>query len=445
MKEDQLIELLSNLDDDLVEKEIDQLLEGVEIDMESINKKVNQKLNNNKKVKGRKRFSYVAAACVCLLCITTAYADDISEAIKAFFNKTPVYSTIVDGDAYYLKEIYSLNDDIQIKSIMVSKGNLEMELTSDVDLSELSDIKIIPKNDPDTVYFPGGYSGSEDGKEYYFHFMNETEENYNIKPFKELELIIAGNSYDVSLQEAKSFDTNNEIYTSENSIKGVNIGAQKIDKNEKLNIQLITAFEDKDLELVRLGKPAETKVVSRTENRGKEGIIGSSTGSKTEDLYVVDETNHEYKLEIPKDAKGRPVTIFETNAPKDQNLTLTLPAVLVSYNKTIDSFELNMPKEGEVVLNKEIDFNIQKAVVKKIKRVSPTSAQVEIQLNTKEDENINIRHFDFYSPDMKKISAEFEGDKGIIDLQFDKNIDATKIEISYPDFVMNGNWMMDIK
>lgn len=46
MNEDKLMQLLSNLDDDLVEKEIDKLLEGVEIDMESINKKAHDKLNS---------------------------------------------------------------------------------------------------------------------------------------------------------------------------------------------------------------------------------------------------------------------------------------------------------------------------------------------------------------------------------------------------------------
>ncbi|TCO77380.1 hypothetical protein [Marinisporobacter balticus] len=446
MNEDKLIELLSNFDDDLVEKEIDKLLEGVEIDMDSINKKANKKLNDhNEKGKGRKRFPYVAAACVCLLCITTAYADDISGVIKSFFNKTPVYSTIVDGDAYYLKESYPLNKDIQIKNAMVSEGKLEMEVTTSLNL-KLEDIKITPKNDPNKVYCVGGYSGEEN--EYFLSFMNKTEKNYNIKPFKDFNIYIAGDTYDVSLEEAKSLDVEDKIYTgdaTENNIEGVNMGAQKLYKNGKVNIQLIAAFDDKDLKLTSLGKPTETKVVSTTENRGKEGIMGSSTSSKAEDLYVFDESNDEYKLEIPKDAKGRPVTTFETNAPKDKNLTLKLPAIIAGYEKTMDSFELNIPKEGEVTLNKEIDFNIQKAVVKNIKRVSPTSAQVELELNTDGDENINIRSFDFYSADMGKIVAEFDGDKGIVNLEFDKNIDTTNIEISYPDFVMNGNWIIDMK
>ncbi|MBF8984511.1 hypothetical protein IZY60_13275 [Lutibacter sp. B2] len=68
-----------------------------------------------------------------------------------------------------------------------------------------------------------------------------------------------------------------------------------------------------------------------------------------------------------------------------------------------------------------------------------------LELNTDGDENINIKSFDFYSSDMKKIGAEFNGDKGIINLEFDKNLDTTNIEISYPDFVMNGNWIIKMK
>ncbi|TPG70141.1 hypothetical protein EEL31_17720 [Brevibacillus laterosporus] len=448
MNERKIFELLNNIDDDLVEKEIDKLLEGVEIDMDAINKKAHQKLtNNNKKGKRRKRYSYVAAAaCVCLLGVTTAYASDISETIKSFFNKTPIYSTIVDGDAYYLKERYALNNEIAIENIMVSKGNLEMEITTDLSLSELGEINIIPQNDASTVYYPGGYS--EEGEKYHFSFTNKTENNYNIKPFKDFKLVIGRDSYNVSLEKAKSLDLNSKIYTSnagESNIKGVNIGAKVIDENGKSNIQFITSFEDKNLKLAGLGKPIEAKVVSTVENQGKDGMILFSTSNQAEELYVFDEMDTKYKLEIPENSKGHPVTTFETSAPQDKNLRLKLPALVASFDKTIASIPLSIPKEGEATLNKEIDFTIQKAVVKNVKRVSPTSAQIEFELNTDGNKNIDIRSFDLNSPDIKKMSAEFNGNKAIMTLEFDKKLNTTNIQISYPQFVMNGNWAIDIK
>ncbi|MCT4605644.1 MAG: hypothetical protein N4A64_05975 [Marinisporobacter sp.] len=444
MNEDKMIEFLSNLDDDLIEKEVDQLLEGVEIDMSIIKKKAYDKLNkSNQKGKGKKRFPYVVVACVCLLSMSIVYADDISQAIQSFMNKTPVYSTIVDGDAYYLKENYDLNKDIQIKSLMFSEGNLEMKINSNLSKIELGEINIIPKADPDTVYYPGGYS--EEGNEYFFTFMNKTESSYNIKPVKDFQLVIAGNNYDISLEKAKNLALNKEIYTAENNIKGVNIGAKRFYKNEKLNVQLIASFEDKDLKLNRLGKPVEAKVVLTTENKGKEGIVSSSTGSNVEELHVLDEMNNKYQLEIPKDPIGRPITIFETNAPKDKSLTLKLPAILAGYEKTMDSFELNIPKEGEMILNKEIDFNIQEAILKKITRTSPTSAQVEFELNTAGNENIHIHSFDFYSHDVKKILGEFNENGGIINLEFDKDMDKTNVKIADPEFIMNGDWVIHMK
>lgn len=73
-----------------------------------------------------------------------------------------------------------------------------------------------------------------------------------------------------------------------------------------------------------------------------------------------------------------------------------------AFEKTINSSSLQIPKQGQIDLNKEIDLTIQKTVLKKITRLSPASAQVEFELNTGEDKNIKIRSFEFYSPDMKK-------------------------------------------
>lgn len=452
MNEDKLFELLSNLDDDLIDNEIDKLLEGADIDMDSIKRKSYEKLNNkNKRGKGKKRLPYVVAACLCLLTITTVYADDISQVIKSFFNKTPVYSTIVDGDAYYLKEGYSLDDDIKIESLMVSKGNLEMEITTDLSHSKLGDISIIPQNSPNAIYSPGGHSHREGdkGNEYFFLFVNQTEKNHNIKPFKDFELIIAGKSYDISLEKAKSFDSKDKIYASNpsaNDIKGVNIGAKINKENKKLNIQLITSFEDKDLQLYRFGgKPTEKKLRSTWENLGEEIASSSEYYFETCNLYVVNEIGNRYELEIPQNPKAYPITIFETNAPKDSNLTLKIPSITTSYTQKIDSLSLSIPKEGEVTLNKEIDFKIQKAVLKNIKRISPTSASVEFELNTDSHENISIIDFNFYSTDIKKVSAEFSSNKGVMNLEFDENIDTADIEISYPKFEMNGDWVVNLK
>ncbi len=178
MNEDKMITMLRNIDDDLIEKEIDVLMDGVECDMESINRKAHQKLDKyNRKAKLRKRLPYAAAVFLCLICINTAYADEISQAVKSFFNKTPVYSTMVDGKAYYLKSSLVLDDNLTIDSIIVSEGKIEMECTSKLNGGVLQAMIIIPKDVPDAQYIPDGVGVigvySEGGtNKYFLGFVN---------------------------------------------------------------------------------------------------------------------------------------------------------------------------------------------------------------------------------------------------------------------------------
>ncbi len=139
--------------------------------MESINRKVQQRLEkHNRKTKIRQRLPYAAAVLACFIFINTVYADEISQAFKSFFNQTPVYSTMVDGKAYYLKDRLVLDDNLAIDSLMVSEGRLEMECTSKMNPDVLQEMKIVPKDAPDTQYVRGGYS--EDGNnKYFFSFM----------------------------------------------------------------------------------------------------------------------------------------------------------------------------------------------------------------------------------------------------------------------------------
>ncbi|PKM76563.1 MAG: hypothetical protein CVU90_11430 [Firmicutes bacterium HGW-Firmicutes-15] len=447
MNEDKMIVMLSNLDDDLIEKEIDNLMDGVECDMESINRKANQKLEKyNRKMKFRKILPYAAAVCLCFICINTVYADEISQALRSFFNKTPVYSTMVDGGAYYLKGSLVLDDNLAIDSFMVSEGRLDMELASKLGIEVLDDMKIIPKDVPDAQYVMGGYS--EDGNnKYFFSFMNGKENNNNIKPFKAFDLLVGGKTYAVTLDEAKSLDRAQKLSASEatsNNIDMVTVGANSIEKNGKQAVQLIASFKNKDMKLSRFGQPVDTTVKNVVENVGN-GIEATGTGSRTEDIYATDKSGTKYKLEVPADAKAAPVTTFETGASKDSQLTINLPALLATYQKSVDNFRVDIPKDGETILNHEVDLIAQKAVAKSIKRLSPKSAELVFQLNTGDEKYVGIRSFQVHDKDMKKISSEFSGDTAVMTIEFDKAVDALDLEISWPSFVMNGNWTINMK
>ncbi len=450
MNEDKMIAILSNLDDDLIEKEIENLMDGVECDMESIDRKAHQALEKyNRKTKSRKFLPYAAAVCLCFICINTVYADEISQAVKSFFNKTPVYSTMVDGGAYYLKDRLVLDDNLAIDSIMVSEGRLDMEINSKLGIEVLDDIKITPKDVPDAKYAQyvmGGYSENGNNK-YFFSFMNGKENNNNIKPFKAFDLLVGGKTYAVILDEAKSLDGTQKLSASEatsNNIDMVTVGANSIEKNGKQAVQLIASFKNKDMKLNRFGQPVDTTVKNVVENVGN-GIEATGTGSRTADIYATDKSGTKYKLEVPADAKAAPVTTFETSASKDSQLTINLPALLATYQKPVGSLRINIPKDGETILNHDVDLIAQKAVAKSIKRLSPKSAELVFQLNTGAEKYVSIRSFQVHDKDMKKISSEFSGDTAVMTIEFDKAVDALDLEISWPSFVMNGNWTINMK
>jgi len=448
MSEDKMTAMLINLDDDLIESEIDNLMDGVECDMESVKRKAQRKLKKyNRKARFRKRLPYVAAVLACFVCINTAYADEISTAIKSFLHKTPVYSTMVDGAAYYLEDSLALDDDLVIESLIVSKGRLDMEYTSSLSTDILEDMKIIPKDDPNTEYVMAGFSVSEDGDEYSFSFANGKEKNYNIKPFKAFDLVVGGKTYSVTLDQAKGLDTQN-LFASEataNNIDMVAVGAKGMERNGKQAVQLIASFEDKDMKLSAFGNPVHPTVKATFEDLGEEGTSSSETGSETADMYATDENGIKHKLQVPADANAYPVTTFDVDVPKDSQLTINVPALMATYERAVDSVSFNIPKDGKEMLNRDVDLFAQRAVVKSIERLSPTSVELVFQLNTGAEKDVSIRSFQVDGENIKRISSEFSGDTAVIILEFEKNVDKTELDISWPSFVMNGNWTINMK
>ncbi|WP_041274530.1 hypothetical protein [Desulforamulus reducens] len=130
---------------------------------------------------------------------------------------------------------------------------------------------------------------------------------------------------------------------------------------------------------------------------------------------------------------------------KDSQLTVNVPALLANYQKSVDNIKIDIPKDGEKILNQNVDLFAQKAVLKSVQRLSPTSAKLAFQLNTGTDKNVQIISFQADSKDIKKISSEFKGDMAVITLKFNKNVNTSNLEISWPEFVMNGNWTINLK
>ncbi len=448
MSEDKIILMLSLLDDDRAEKEIDKLMEGVDFDMESIKRKAVQKLDrHNKKTNPKRRLAYAAAVCACFVCLNVVYADEISETIKAFFNKTPVYSTMVDGKAYYLPESLKLDDKTTINSFIVASDRMEMKLTSDLSEEAICGIKVVPKNDSGIEYTSGGFSMDGD-KRYLLLLMNEKEKYNKFQPTREYDLLLGGKTYTMALAEAKSLDGTQKLTASgpnSNKIDLVAVGANSIEKDGKRAVQLIASFKNQDMKLEAFGESTNKIFKYTVEDLGKDGVMAHGTALKVGDIYATDEKGKKYKLEKPQDANAMPITTFTTGASKDTSLTVNIPALQACYEKKVDSFSINIPKNGEESLNREVDLFAQKAVVKSVTRLSPRSVKLVMQLNTGNQKFVKIRSFSIYSEGIKKFDSEFNGDTAIMTLEFNKDIDAADLDISRPYFEMNGNWTINLK
>lgn len=463
MNENDLMNLLNSIDDDLVDKKIDDLLnqKGEVIDMGRIKEKSLNKLQEQGTRRNRKSKKPVAAAVIAatLIISTAVYASEISTAIKSFFNKSMVYSTVVDGDAFYLPEEIKLNDDITLLTVSVSKDHVMMNLKFESKLEDEEfeglNIGIIPKNNEKNRYTVGGYMPIDNGI-CMFSFINLAEKNYDIAPFKDFSLEIAGTSYDISLAKAEGVNMDNLTVGKPNAADDgsdessnddapliANVAGSIQEKDGKASIQLIAGFDDPELKLRTLGEFEFDEFISSFENYS-DGSTGRGGGSATKPILAYDQNNTAYTLTMPEGALARPNTVFETDAKPDANLTVKLPAIVVSYEKQVESLNLTIPKEGKVALNKELDFIIQKAVVKSIERTSDTTAVIEFELNTGADKTVAITDLGVSSIGVSKAETVIKGNTATMTMTFDKNIDSADFTFQWPSYQIFGNWSIEL-
>lgn len=453
MNEKEVMNLLNSIDDDLVDKKIDDLLseKGESINMNKIKEQAMKKIDSKQNKKFTFNKKIVAAAAVMLtLTVTTVYAKDISQAIKSFFNKSVVYTTVVDGDAYYLPEKIKLNEKFTLSHVSVSKGKLDMAIISSEKLgdkkTEELNLLVTPMNDKNIRYSVGGYGGVDPDGIMTFSFMNETEGNYNIAPFKDFILTINGQNYDVSLAKAESLKTDEDLVLGDhdqaNPLIANVAGSTSVNKG-LTNIQLVAGFDNPDLKLVDLKSPQSIESSQTFENK-KDGILTVGGAFETKPIIACDKNNTEYTLKEPKDAVGRPITVFETKAKQGTELTVKLPAILAGFEKEVAKIDLSIPKKGKISINKEIDFIIQKANLKSIERVSKDTALIELELNTGDDKTVSIVDIGAYSKDVLKGEISIKGNTAIIKVNLEKDIDNANFTFSWPKYVVRGNWSIDL-
>jgi len=442
MTENQIQTLMQNLDNDLLAKELDDLMSDLEVDQDSITQKAFNKLNKEQikmkmKMKRKRIYPIVAACLIMFIGVSNAYAGEISDFVRSFFNQRAIYSTVIDGSAYYLESPLQLDKESKLENVIFAKDKLEMNLTFPSTEDKLPEISVAAENGK--IYKPGGYSYEND--RLVLSFWNETEQNYVFSPSKELKLMIGDKSYSIHLAEGAPVVGSGEIKSAEQTDIGwVNVGYQKSNQG----VQILTSFTDKDLKLRGIGEPTQKTVTEMFKNEN--GIISSGTSSMTNPLLGYDKDKNVYTYNQVKNAVGRPITQFESQAPADKEIELKIPSLLVGYEKDFGNVDVAIPGlNEEKTIDREIDLKLQKVILESIKRTSATTAELKFALNTGNIAGVRVREVDLYSKDVQRADSTWQGDVCTMRISFDEKLKDAKFNVGWPEFVVNGNWTLKIK
>ncbi len=437
-EEKQIQALMQNLDNDLLTRELDDLMSDMDINLDSITQKSFTKLKKERlKMKRKRIYPLVAASLIAVVGISSVYASDISNFVKSFFNQTEIYSTVAEGSAFYLESPLQLDEDSKLENVIFTEDSLEMNLTLPLTEDKLPEITVTTANG--ALYKPGGYGYDNDCL--LLSFWNEAEQNYAFSPTKELELMIGEKSYSIHLAEGAPVVASGEINPAEQTnIDGVNVGYKKTDKG----LQILTSFSDEDLKLVNIGEPTQKTVTDTFKNEN--GIISSGTSAMTNPLLGYDNEKNVYTYNKVKNAVGRPVTQFESQAPADQEIELKIPSLIVGYEKDFANFNVAIPElNKEKRIDREIDLKLQKIVLQSIKRTSATTAELKFGLNTGDAAEVAVRDAILYSKDVQSGDSVWQGDVCTMHISFDENLENAELNVSWPHFVVNGDWTLRIK
>lgn len=458
MNDKEVMNLLNSLDDDLIDQKIDELLaqKGEEVPMNRIKERAMDRMlrRNTTKRKPVKR-ALLAASLIAVLSVSTVYAEDLTHAISSLFhNKSTLYSTVVEGDAYYLPGDMPLDGDLTLTYVSMSKDKLDLKLRTGrpLDSQELQDLQIaiLPKNGGDTRYTVGGYGVKEEQKELFLSFYNERQDNYGITPVQEFTLQLGGKSYPVALAKSDRVDTGKLVLgTPENpSLQAVGQQDQTVRiagsmnaRNGSALIQLIPDFQDPELKLSSLGEPASAELVSSFKH-DKSGILSIGGRLRGKPITAYGPEGQAYELKAPKEGEHKVnSTLFEVDGIDGATpLTVKLPAVIAHYEKDVASVTVPLPPEGEVEVNREVDFVLQKAVVHSVKRLSDQTAAIEFELNTGGRKDVSLGELGVYSNDVTEAKTVLSGNKAVVTVTFEPGLTSIPLQFTWPHYVIRGDW-----
>ena len=367
----------------------------------------------------------IVAAIVCMMVGTTiVYADEISDFLKSFFGKSIVYSTVVDGTAYYLEAPLGLDGGGQIYAVMFTQSDLKLVIDAD-----FSDISVAIGDGKE--YEPDGYSRGPNGEEFGF---------YGLTPAQDIVVTLDGKQHSIHLSKASAAVDNGDIIPAEpNSIDWINMGYKRTDNG----VQIFTSFADEGLNLNMIGSPVKREVKASFDNQT---YSSNTTHSPTQPIVGYDKAGNTYEYVYEENPLAWPATRFESNAPDGQEITLKIPGIIVSYKEIITKFNIDIPAVGEENFpSKEIDLGLQKMVLQSIVRTSATTAELTFTLNTGERKEVFINKVSMESADVHSGELLWKDDTCTMTINFDEGLTQTELMAGWPRFLVSGDWVFILK
>lgn len=428
MNEKELAQLINDLDDDLFCQGLDQLMDDhdMDIDIETITQKARWKLRKEeKKMRMKKAMPIIAASLVIVCGVTMVYGAELSAFVKSLLNKTGIYATVTDGPAYYLPTPLTLGENQRLEKAMFTAKQLELQVIDGVKGTAKVNIRIDGKE-----MEPHGFSLDGDTAQRLIF--------YDLIPTDTFDLIIDGKSYPIKLAAGDAVTKSGELIEAEpNGMEGIFMGYKKITNG----IQIVTTVENRDFQLYSLMLPKGDKV---TANFGPTGMH-----QQTEELMPLtgqSKDGSSYAYHYNAYDMGRPFTQFTSDVSAGQDITLKIPGVVISHEKSQTDLTVPLPNKGErKSIQQEIDFSLQKMLLQEVERTSDTTARLTFKLNTGEREKVKIWTAIIDSQSVEKGELLWQNGTCIMDVTFAKNTTEIDLSIASPLLIVSGDWTMMIR
>jgi len=427
---------MRDLNNDLLNDELESLADEMDFDIESVIAKTKKRLRRTRKMMKSKKLLPLAAACLAaVIGLSTVYARDISNFFRSFSNKTVVGGIAVYGDSFHLGEPLALGGANTLNEVVFTGDTLRLVFSENLEPENVEGMSIT--DDAGVNYFFGG------GRLNMFFFASEGYV-YPLRPVSGFVLTFMGAEYDVRLTAsppALDFKIIPAISSAAAVDDLVSVGLMKTPSG----VQIMASFNDEKFNLASIGAPSRSQAESYM-YINEDGSCSSGFVSEPEPLVGYGENAaYEFKWAEP-DQNTIPPTVFVSDAPDGEKLTLNIPGIVASYKTYADiaklaaSFEL--PElNGRYELEHVFDFGVQRAVAKSIERVSESTVELTFDLNTGDNKAITIYDLGLTSFTEKSWETHVTGDTATIIVEL-KDTDSETIELFYSTvyFIIYGDW-----